>query len=293
MVRFTYASVLAGLLVLSPAQAQEQSKDDIIVEAARQLDSEIVAQRIREGYPNNVLREPVMRYHDPVCVQVNGLGPSGDAAVLRHMRETIESLSIRLAPENCRANAVVVVSAEPIKQLERINDSTPRVLSGDVLKEKTKEFKAGAHAVVWHNRTVRGADGENLPISGSLAGWTGKGEPQVLINNNGRASRTEAGYSVAADVGVVAYDATKLDNVELAQLANNAVMRLLAPGFMMEVQPGSPESVLSGVEDGVGPLELTQFDRAMLTALYEMRPNQFGKALIRKAGRAYEEEDRR
>lgn len=288
----------ASILLFTSVPVAPQSSEDapasgpeIIVEGSRPLDRDTVIYQIRNAYPLSIMREPVMRYLDPVCVQVNGLGPSGNAQVLKYMRETIRSLSIPLAQVGCRGNAVVVVSTNPLEQLRRIHERTPRVLSAEQLELRSQEYDAGAHAVVWHNRTVRGADGERLPLSVGMAGITGGGDFNAPINNNGRASRRKAGYSVAADVGVVAYDATKLDGVELKQLAHHAAMRLLAPGFAIDVQPDSPQTILSGIEQGRGPPSLTRFDRALLSTLYGMTPNEFGTSLARAAGNAYMREE--
>lgn len=285
------ACILAALLAAAPSQAQDARDKEIVVEAARTLDRSAVAARIRDGYPAKVLRAPIMRFHDPVCLQVNGLGPSGDGQVFAHMHAEIQSLGIRLAKSGCRANAVVVVSTEPRAQLERISARMPRLLPANVLEDKAGEFASGAHSVVWHNRTVRGANGEALPLSGGIAGWTGPPVVNGLVNNNGRASVYRAGYSLAAEIGVVAYDARKLVDVELHQLAHHAVMRLLAPGFAIDVEPGASDSVLSGIAFGAGPERLTQLDRAILSALYDMAPNDYGTVLVRAAGKAYVAED--
>lgn len=283
---------LSGLLLAVPCAAQDASGDQIIVEASPPLDPAEVAQRVRDAYPSRVLREPVMRFHDPVCVQVNGLGPKGNALVLNHMPDLIRSLGIRQAPPECLANAVVILATEPITQLERLHAQNPNLLPAKELRRKSREFSAGAHAVVWHHPHFRGANGEALLFGGSVAGAVA--DQFVInapINNNGRASHARADYSLTARAGVVTYDATKLDNVELRQLAHHAVMRLLAPDFTPDVEPGSPDTILSGIARGTGPRALTRFDRAVLTALYEMQPDAFGLSLASAAGKAYESEE--
>lgn len=283
---------LSGLLLTTPCASQDADDSQIIVEASPPLEQRELTKRIRDAYPSRVMQEPVMRYHDPVCAQVNGLGPKGNALVLNHMRDIIGSLAIRQAPPGCLANAVVILATEPMAQLERLHAENPNLLPALEFRKKSKEFSTGAHSVAWHHPHVRGANGEALPFGGSVAGWnTDKFVITAPINNNGRASHTRAGYAVAARAGVVAYDATKLTDVELKQLANHAVMRLLAPGFAPHVEAGSPETILSGIERGAGPAELTRFDRAVLTALYGMQPDAFGVTLARAAGRAYGSEE--
>lgn len=282
---------LSCIPLAMPCAAQEAGKDQIIVEASPPLDRSALTERIRDGYRSSVMHEPVMRYLDPVCVQVNGLGPNGNAQVLEHMRKAISSLSINLAPSGCLANAIVVISTEPVAQLERIHAENPDLLPQKQLRKKSREFSAGAHAVVWHNRHIRGANGEDLPLNGTIAGFIRHFSINAVINNNGRASFTRAGYAVTANAGVAAYDARKLVGVELKQLAHHAVMRLLAPGFALEIAPGSPESILSGIERGIGPPALTRFDRSVLTGLYNLKPDALGVTLARSAGRAYESEE--
>ena len=290
MLRPIATAALLGCALSFPLAAQDEPGDSltIVVDGVRPLERADVIRKVEDGYARDLRREPVVRYHDPVCVQVNGLGFSANAEVAGHMRTAIRDLGIALAPLGCRANAVVVVSREPVAQLERIHRRTPKVLSAETLAAKRAAFERGHHAVVWHNLDVRGSDGDTIPMSGGIVGWTGPGGVTAPINNNGRPSRVRAGYARAANVGVVVYDANRLDEVELEQLANNALMRLLAPGFAIEVEPGSPETVLSGVEEGRGPLRLTRFDQALLEALYSMRPNERGASLGRAVGRAYE-----
>jgi hypothetical protein len=300
MHRFPLLTVLV-LTALAPvcAFAQEVGGTDILVTGER-LEPAAIRDAVRD-MASERFDEPLVRFHDPVCLSVSGLGRVGSAQVRDRLLTNARAAGALVAEEGCRANALVLVVDDPAALVVRIEEKQPRLISPAERGRLDAALARGETVLVWHNEETRAAEGHALGISATVPGMpvTGPGSElgaETRVNSQARARRAGATNSRAVVNGVVILDIEHLVGMDLERVADFATMRLLAPGMRAapdagdERETGNPQSILAPFAAGRGAERLTRFDRAWLSALYDLAPNAASTRLAGAVARAYASE---
>lgn len=255
----------AALAALAPATAQARSAADtqaIVVEGTS-------PKRRANNYLDNVLppifEGQIGRFEDPLCPATVGLPDNLRDEVLKRLTLVAAVARIPVDTGKCRANLVVIVVDDKKALIEGMRKKKEPYLYG-IGSERVHELANSLLPVAaWQITDVIGADGMPLRADGD-------GFPRLFTTvPPSRVVQTTRKRIIG---GVVVIEQRGLVNVTTRQLADYALVRLLAP---MEPRERTPpdSSVLSLFNQGVrpedAPQSLTWWDLAFLKALSDTR----------------------
>ncbi|MBH5322138.1 hypothetical protein [Aurantiacibacter sediminis] len=266
------------------AYAQDDQSSDSIDEDAIIVDGDLpeasevsgAARRLTIGAIG--LTSPIIRYYDPICLQVLGINTRFAEFVRARVIANAQEANMPIAEGDCEANAIIMVGQEPRVLYDALVDYNPRLVSPRSSSRVRREMADGEPAIVWHVLEPRDNEGINpLPV-----GWRTTVVP----------SRTRPSHVVAARLGVVILDADHLVGMDLERLSDYATMRLFAPRLIPNrYEIDEPRSIIYPFTPDTGETEMTRFDRAYLTALYSMQPQAPANRLPVAVARAFEADE--
>ena len=286
---FLLTAALTVATLPTPVAAQEAGGQDIVVTGDLPEAAEI-REATRQAVPGRAANLPVLRYHDPICLQVTGMDPRANRLVRDRIIRNLGEANVAVASPDCIGNAVVIVAADPATVVTWVRANVPELLPTDALGAVEQAAGDGDAVIAWHNTEVRNASGRPIPHGGAVAGDVGVNSFAIgaRVNNGARARRIGANHASAITSAGVIFDMDALVGMDLERVADHATMRLLAP--MLDArrwQWAEPESVVAPFDPAQGAERLTRFDRAFLRALYSMRPATGSSRLPAAVARAY------
>lgn len=296
--RLSRTTIAAFLLLagVSPAIAQQEvdeDRADIVVRGEAERAPAQVREAVRDVSERLVSDEPLVRYLDPLCLSVSGLGKQGGAIVRERIEANARMAGLAVAKRGCTANALVLVVDDPAALIDRIVDEQPWLISEGERNRVAARLAGGERVLDWHNGEPRSAEGGTIPQMATVPGLVGSDSPLRWggpVNSQGRPRRVGLSHSTAAGSGVVVLDIEGLVGMELTRVADHATMRLLAPGLRSTRREAiGLASVLDPFAAEQGEETLTRFDRAFLSALYGLPLNAPATRLPNAVADAYGE----
>jgi hypothetical protein len=289
MSRSPIAIAVACALLLTPAALPAQSanqsegqdaKSDILVTGKiRKVDPRKVTHEARSiSRETDVLYEPLARFEGYACPGVIGLKQAYAEAFVGRLRQIAEELHIPLAKNgDCKANIVVAFTDDGRADLAKMQRKT-KFLSQLLDPSERHELldEPGPVRVVSVVET-RMQNGSLVPRAQHLA--ESVGELPTGRMEGGQSLISTGSQREIASV-MVLFDRSKIKGKSLQQLADYTVMRVFA--YTRDAKGGkAPDSILTLFDEGNDspPQQLTEFDRAYLTTLYE------GPAHVRGIGK--------
>jgi len=269
--------------------------EPIVVVGDRKLDEDRVREALRDmAKRGRSAREPLGRYHDPLCVTVAGFGDVLGARIAERIAAQARIVGANVAEPGCTPNATVVMVDKPVVLLDRMGRERPGLLDADSLRRIRATLRSGHPAISWASTERRDQFGRQLAPGNPLSGY----EQDSLFNemmfarDNRFPSQLNVDFSIARSGAVVVFDAYKMDGVHLDQLADYAVMRILG-----DPRPGTdpaaegPRTILDLFHAGpdAAPPGLTLVDLAYLRGIYTMSPTEPASRLESFALTAYAE----
>lgn len=272
--------VVAASLI---AMADAPSAAPIKAPVAQMEEVVITAKKIREfvrtrnfvrSYtaPSDFL-DQISRWHEPVCVDTEGLAPAYNAFVTKRVNEIAAEIGApRPQSAPCRANLVVIFSDRPQAVFDYINAERPDLL-GPHYPAMRKTLTTVSHPVqalyATATRDMRG----RLELD-SYIGWgeTVDGTPPVY---NVPGSHLRTGLSSEFASVVIVADKTKIGDWEIGTIADYVAMmafaRMKTPDKCQQVP--SITNALENCADAVRAKTMSAFDTAYLKALYTSTPD--------------------
>lgn len=304
MKMYSYPFLTALILTaLAPvcAFAQDAGEPDIRVTGERLLEPDAIRDAVSDMAIGQRSDEPLLRFHDPVCLSVSGLGLVASAEIRDRMLANARAAGVPVAKEECRANALLLVVDNPAALVEGLGKQQPKLISLAQRRRLRAALARGETALVWHNEETRGVEGQALPISTAVPGMPITGPDsqfaaETRVNSHGRARRVDPSDSRGVVSGVVILDIKRLVGMDLERVADFATMSLLAPGMRAtpeardsadERKSDKPQSILAPFVAERGVERMTRFDRAWLRALYDLEPNAASTRLGGAVARIY------
>lgn len=275
----------------------EESGGNIIVTG----DPELEEQRVRDALRDITMRgrttsRALPRFQEPVCPQVIGLGEQLGADVSARIALNTRLIGHEVGEEGCTPNAIVIIVDDPKGLVERMRKERWGLLDARALRRIKAGLAADDPALSWSTSVIRDRRGNEAENGGVLAGLDGLNSRiagDLLFRNDNRAAlRTELANSIERTNAVIVFDAFRLDNVHLGQLAGYATMRLLGDlQPAAQLAPDEPDTILNLFS--MDPLDaapgLTLMDLAYLRGLYAMEPRAPGVRLESFVLAAYED----
>ena len=258
--------------------ADKPGLDQITVEAQRER--AIVEHQVSH-YVSAIsaapFHESLARWTTPICPLVAGLPREHGEFVLTRVSQIATDAGVPLAPEHCRGNFYVIVTADPDALLKAWIKRDISIF-GDAGGTKIRAFlKSSSPIRVWYNADLNTAHG--LPLTahdgsdfGSVAmGPTMGGGPLdgVPANDHALGFRLEHDEVRGLSSAIVVVDSRRARGVSFGQLADYVALIGLAE-LRLDADVGDATTILqlfsgSGKEPPAG---LSPWDQSFLKALY-------------------------
>jgi hypothetical protein len=256
------ASCVLAALASGVATAQPPRADDILIEG-RQIDRETAereTERIVRQLAVKGQDKQLARWLDPVCPVVHGASAKARRAILGKLRAVALKVGAPLASGKCQPNLVIAFHPTP----GEVFKAYAKRSSADIFQLRSidgDELETGSRTVRWwHNIDVRGASGDQVP--------------NLVVRGIG-SDRLRSMVAVEVVSAGILVDSGKVAGEPLAPLAAHVAMIALAP-MRMPTAPLAMPSITSLFDGGSAPTDLTDWDRAYLSALYDINPARPG-----------------
>jgi hypothetical protein len=253
-------------VTLRAARVDRANQDQMVVTGSSTDASpaEVFGQARAITATGNSFDEPLARFEQPVCPGVLGLTRETAGLVIDRLRTNAGFVGLRVQEDGCTANFVVAVVDNGQAMLDRmIRDNPARFEYLNPLDRR--ELLAPGPARAWTD--VQPATRDGMPIARVRDLTSPPTSGQWAAHSNIYTfNRNEI------TMVWVVLDREAVRGLTLQQVADYATMRGLA-----QTRP-APEMAISSIlglfsPSGPWPEELTDFDRAYLTAMYDWVPN--------------------
>lgn len=270
------ASILAGLagaLALTvPVSAQEDAADDIVVTGrveAPPTTTEVTSQARAITAPTALRHLPLPRFEDRLCPGIFGMKPDYASLMIDRIRANAERLDLWMSEDDgtCRPNFIVAFVDDGQAALAQIERNQGWLMQGLTTADRRELLAEDGPVRVWTTTQTRTRDGLPVPRRETL-----DNPPTVSM----WMAHSKIYLATREDITqvIVLFDRKDIYGKTLVQLADYATMRGLARTRPVDGDGQAMDTILALFDpDGSPPLEMTQFDRAYLGAVYDNIPN--------------------
>ena len=271
------ALAAAGLVMALAAPAAESPQLDSITVQARK-DREKLEQEVSQFVGAAMVHrwgEGLLRWQTPVCPLVAGMPRETGEFILRRVSQAARNAGAPLAPEQCKANFLILVTAEPDQLLAGLLRKQPRIFDLAHGLGAVHHFLQTERPVrVWYNVQDQGDDAG----MGTAVAVTGTSSPSAKAADwpSARLPNSRLTYTVSKSIytAIIAVDLHRMNNVNIGQLADYAAMVGLAEINMDRTVDVAPSILQLFGATGDAPSEgMSVWDQALLKSLYGSRAN--------------------
>jgi hypothetical protein len=273
----------SGLPVTSPAAASDPASVTIQSNRAGRAELQRQADQYVEASVVHHFGEPLMRWDGLVCPMVAGLPRDQGEFVLQRLSQSMHDAGVPLAPQNCTANFVVIVSSRADQILAELQSKAPRLFDTQHGVGGLQHFMLTKRPIrVWYNWENRGETTAGLAVIAALIG----GGPSVggtlgpvtsaaytdWPSNRLPNSHLSLTVSKSINTAVIVVDRARMKGVNVAQLSDYTAMVGLAEINLDRSVDSAPTVLRLFNEPSEAPLEgMSSWDRALLKSLYGTR----------------------
>ncbi|MET4131380.1 hypothetical protein ABIE62_000492 [Porphyrobacter sp. MBR-155] len=229
---------------------------------------------------------PVGRFDAPICVKVSGL-PADMAEIIKaRIEENIGDLKvIEVAEAGCDPNAFVGFLDEVDATVDQLREKEKWLFEGLLDYQIDRIYKGSDGVRAWHVFDLRNLDGSIIPAT--RKGGGGTSDHNDAVNRVESASRFVRLRNNLVGA-VVLIEGSAIEGKTFRQLSDYATMRLLAStNDDVNDDNASLPTILTLFNGQYAPDSLTEFDRAYLSALYELPANSMDGQIFAAAASRY------
>lgn len=268
------SSVVATEIPQKENQNQASPKDEIIVEQPR---TERERRNELRRMARDVLNKPrfsqtVAKFAEPVCPRVFGLPEDQAVTIEERMRENAVSLGLNheSTPKDCKHNTSVIFVPEDQGTADTWFNHRSDVLDHLKSFERSRVLSEKDPVRAWTYRPRR--------LPGPVAVPTSQGSVGDRLafadgtNQDYYATRLKRRPNPLAGA-VVLIERAKAEGKTLIQLADYASMRTIGNSRALSPEEvPAADTILTLFQEEDPPAELTDFDRALISMLYQTSP---------------------
>ena len=274
---FVPVALVACVLAASAASpARADSIPTVTVEssrAAKQLRHDVdvfVSSAITKSWD-----ESLMRWNQPICPLVAGFNRPMAEFLLLRISNLARSVHAPLDGEKCRPNLFVLVAQNPTVFLKLLWRHNPRMFDTRNGIEAAKRFIETPRPIrAWYNANEMTADNTSASAFTSIlaqSAGTADVDYPVFVQPSSIGSRLTHGVVRNLSNVIVVIDPAQINKLNVGQLADYVGLISLAQidldKNLGEAQAPSILKVFNP-DETTAPLEMTEWDRALLSALY-------------------------
>jgi hypothetical protein len=272
-----------GFAAAAPAAPARAAPTDLsgITVSAPQKPSPLVdgpSQFVREHLPESPFSEQYPRFHDAICVKVQGLPPEFDGFIERRIVEMAGQVHAPVAKAaGCTANIHVIFSTDPQAQLADIARRRD-ILIGYQFLPQLRRLAKFTHPI--EARYVTRSVDDNGESALDLFDPDRYDPMMGKVPPHGRAgSRLGNGMSAEIVHSLILADANKVAGEKIEAIADYVAVLALARWQGLERCNAIPtilNRMAQGCDKDSAPEAATPQDLALLTGLYTVSPRETG-----------------
>jgi hypothetical protein len=217
--------------------------------------------------PKSVYHQSLERWNIKVCPQVVGLSKEQGEFVLARLSEIARNARVPLAGETCDPNFRIIVTAQPAPFLSKLGEEM--IKADRLARSQVEKFVSMPRPIrVWRSIGLTSIDGSNHIRAHGEDEYFREPSSATLPSQYG--SRLNVSL-VTRDIesAVVIVDATQVHALNFGQLADYIALIGLAQIDLDKDFSDAPTILdLFKTSAEVKPLGLTEWDKALLHALY-------------------------
>ena len=119
--------VAANLSVCAIAQGgnDQDISGEIVVKGKRLLGPDAVQDAVRGMSTERSFDRPLLRFHDPVCLAVTGLGLKASALIRERVLANAQEVGVEVGGKECRTNALILIVDDPSTLIRKMQSKKP------------------------------------------------------------------------------------------------------------------------------------------------------------------------
>jgi hypothetical protein len=204
----------------------------------------------------------------PLCPLVAGMPKNDGEYMLSRISKIAAAAGAPLAPEHCKGNFYIIVTADPEGVLKAWSKRDVRMFGDEADQGGTtiREFNAASPVRTWYNTEFYELDGTPLgnPVDGTSWGT-------IRTDLSARATRIEVNSYRALSSAIAIVDARRMKDVSYGQVAAYVAMVGLVQMRPQANVDSAPTILNLFAGAGKAPPGLTAWDESFLKAVYATR----------------------
>jgi hypothetical protein len=276
----SYATLL-GLSAVSSAFAQPaspplpQKADDTITVTGQKLEKKEAKRQSRAfvGQTTITSFSQYARRNRPVCPRAIGIAENYAAIVETRIRAIAKAANVKVEEGACAPNLFVLFTTDSNGLMTALQKAKPALFSSVNLRERAALYADPVPVRWWHSVTLAGSDGNVANKGTDIQG------NEILETKSFNSSLIDTKIVINLTGSVVVVDINKATGYPLDSIAAYAALVSLSQVKPEKAHDSLP-SILSmfapGKSPGDAPRDLTAFDYAYVSSLYETLPNRAG-----------------
>ena len=277
--------VTPAIIAANPSDTEAGSGDEIVV--IGQLErKERIGNFIRSSIHVS-LDEQYARFQAPVCPLALGFAAGKKQVIEKRIRLVAASAGAKTARDDCEPNFLIVASVDPPDTIAWLRKKHSRIFGGMYIPERNRLMKQPGPAYAWNVVNT-------VFTEGATAVSVEAGDDEGIATSSGTGSRIRQATNQNIERAILMIRSDGLMHINHRQLADYAIMRLLANAKMPKSGQLPEPTILSlfseDVTKGEKPQSVTEWDLALLRALYMSPDNLNAQQMRRNMARVFETE---
>jgi hypothetical protein len=275
-----YAALL-GLSAVSAAVAQPsepppaQKADDTITVTGQNLEKKEAKRQSRAfvGQTTVTSFSQYARRNRPVCPRAIGIAENYAAIVEARIRAIAKVANVKVQDGECAANLFVLFTTDSNGLMTALHKAKPSLFGSVSVRELPALYANPVPVRWWHSTQLAGSEG-----GVAIGGTSSQGIEGVDIKSY-NSSLIDTKIVINLTGSVVVVDIGKATGYPLDSIAAYAAMvsfSQIKPEKAHDALPSVLGMFAPGKSPGDAPRDLTAFDYAYVSSLYEILPNRAG-----------------
>ncbi len=272
---------LGCTLIASSAFAQAPEKNDNTITVTGQKLEKKEAKRQSRAFIGQTTATSFSQYarrNRPVCPRVIGIDESYTQIVEAKIRAVAKTANVKVEALDCAPNMFVLFTTDGNGLMLALRKAKPALFDSVNIRERPMLYADPAPVRWWHSVELTGSDGDVINTEAVSAG-DGLSVEALVSRSYGSGSLINKETIINLTGSVVVVDIGKAMGYPLDSIAAYAAMVSFS-----EVKPEKAHDALPSILAMFGegktpsdaPLDLTPFDYAYVSSLYEILPNRAG-----------------
>jgi hypothetical protein len=278
MSRFWISSFLGFAMIAPSAFAQTPDKSENTITVTGQKLEKKEAKRQSRAFIGQTTTTSFSQYarrNRPVCPRIIGIDQSYAQIVEAKIRAIAKTADVKVEAGDCAPNMFILFTADGNGLMAALRKVKPSLFSSVNIRDRPALYADPVPVRWWHSTVLAESDG------GITKSGTSPQGIEIIETRSFNSSLIDTKIVINLTGSVVVVDIGKATGYPLDSIAAYAAMVSFSevkPEKAHEALPSILAMFGKGKSPGDAPLDLTAFDYAYISSLYEILPNRAGNA---------------